>query len=620
VDAFSNETGDYIVTAAAANASGMVFTADEIAWQLIDNGRAFFGTTAAAFNVGADNSLSVNITALDGVGQTLALAALRSWTNVTGIAFTETSGVAEITFDDNQNGAFANPTVSSGVITSSIVNIGQDWISSFGTTLNSYTFETYIHEIGHALGLGHGGNYNSSATFGTSNFYLNDSHHMTLMSYMGANNDEFGAGSINTFVNARFRYILTPQLADIIAIQFLYGDRGNAFVGDTTYGYNANSGDATIDGFVTLADASGRTAMTIWDEGGRDTLDFRGHAGPQILDLNDESFSSVMGGTFNLAIARGVVVENAIGGDGADSIYGNAVDNLLFGQGGQDRIFGGGGNDYLLGGDGSDTIYGESGNDTFEDTLGANTLEGGEGNDYFYVGSTSSGSLNRIVGQNGFDSVQFNEAIFLDWSTNTFGGNILNAGLLRNDVEGWVLSGLADRLHLHTTSAASLVYGNGGNDTLDGGAGADTLYGGDGNDSLNGQGGSDTLIGDAGDDTFVDGFGVNIMGGGEGNDYFFVGTTASGSVNRIIGQGGFDAVQFSQTIFWDWSTNTFGGNALNANIAPNDVEGWVLSAGADRLHLFTTTFDTLVYGNGGNDTLDGGSGADTLFGGATTTR
>jgi hypothetical protein len=38
-------------------------------------------------------------------------------------------------------------------------------------TIDSYSFQTYVHEIGHALGLGHGGPYNGSASYGLDNLY-----------------------------------------------------------------------------------------------------------------------------------------------------------------------------------------------------------------------------------------------------------------------------------------------------------------------------------------------------------------------------------------------------------------------------------------------------------------
>jgi Ca2+-binding RTX toxin-like protein len=111
-------------------------------------------------------------------------------------------------------------------------------------------------------------------------------------------------------------------------------------------------------------------------------------------------------------------------------------------------------------------------------------MEGGDGDDYFFVGGTASGSFNRIIGGNGFDTIRYFEALVHDWATNTFSGNANNAALAPNDVDGWVLSDSADRLNLHNTLANSVIFGNGGNDTLTGGLGQDTLNGGGGADSF----------------------------------------------------------------------------------------------------------------------------------------
>src|SRR5206468_4550182 len=62
------------------------------------------------------------------------------------------------------------------------------------------------------------------------------------------------------------------------------------------------------------------------------------------------------GYTGNLEIARGVVIENAIGGNGADTIIGNSANNVLTGNGGADTLTGGSGNDTF-----SDTKFGHNG-------------------------------------------------------------------------------------------------------------------------------------------------------------------------------------------------------------------------------------------------------------------
>ena len=86
-----------------------------------------------------------------------------------------------------------------------------------------------------------------------------------------------------------------------------------------------------------------------------------------VIDLNAGSFSSLTilspttelfdaassekklyDGSNNLAIAYGVVIENAVGGAGNDRLVGNAADNRLEGQAGNDTIEGGAGSDTVV--------------------------------------------------------------------------------------------------------------------------------------------------------------------------------------------------------------------------------------------------------------------------------
>lgn len=427
-DNFSTETGDYLLTIAPHDPNGMIFTVDEIAWQLINNGEAFFSSPeAAAFNVAPGGSLSVNITALTADGQFLARQALAVWSAYTGIGFSETVGAAAITFDDNQSGAFAQPLYSGGAITSATVNIGTDWLASFGTALESYSFETYLHEIGHALGLGHGGNYNGSATYNTDNFYLNDSIAWSIMSYMQADNDEFDFGGPvdwNTYVDASFRYVYSPMIADMIAMQHLYGVPGTAFAGDTIYGFGANTGVMAIDQAV---NSGALMAMTVYDTAGLDTLNFLGSAANQVISLVEESLSSVLGGRNNFGIARGSVIENATGGSGNDKLVGNGAANRLNGAGGSDTLIGGAGNDTYI---------------------------------------TTGGDVITEEANGGIDLV-----------------NSSATHVLSLNVENLSLSGT---LAINGTgnSLANTLRGNTGANILNGGSGNDTLYGGLGNDSL----------------------------------------------------------------------------------------------------------------------------------------
>jgi subtilisin-like proprotein convertase family protein len=99
------------------------------------------------------------------------------------------------------------------------------------------------------------------------------------------------------------------------------------------------------------------------------------------LDLSRARDSTVNGAT--LRIEAGTVIENAIGGDGFDTLVGNSADNRLYGGRGNDRLAGNGGDDTLVGGDGDDRLFGQSGSDVIVGGPGRDLLSGGTGADLF---------------------------------------------------------------------------------------------------------------------------------------------------------------------------------------------------------------------------------------------
>lgn len=373
-------------------------------------------------------------------------------------AYTDSAAILFGAYSAGQDGAsaFANFPGS----TSPFSAAGDVWVNSTAGSVgfpssSNFGGHVLIHEIGHAIGLGHPGDYDAGPdtafTWAEDAEYYEDSRQYTVMSYFSEGNTGAGFGG---------RYASVPLLDDIAAIQVEYGANMSTRTGDTVYGFNSNSGRA----WFTATSSTSRLIFAVWDAGGRDTFDFSGYAQSQVIDLREGFFSDIGGLIGNVSVAKGAQIENAIGGAGQDRINGNALANELRGGAGYDSLFGGAGGDTIDGGSGGGYLRGEDGDDS-------------------------------LVGGSGFDDINGNV------------GSDTGAGGTGDD---WVVGG-KDGDRLTGDDGDDLVYGNLGDDTVDGGAGADVVRGGQGNDTLSGGAGDDYVSGDRGNDTLAGGAGADIF-------------------------------------------------------------------------------------------------------------
>jgi len=279
----------------------------------------------------------------------------------------------------------------------------------------NYAYHTILHELGHSLGLKHGHEAQDYPGGGAVIPALPDnldSMEFSVMTYRSA----IGGDPYGGYGNEQYGYAQSLMMLDIAALQYLYGADFATNAGNTVYSWSPTTGEMSVNGTGQGAPGANRIFLTVWDGGGKDTYDFSNYTTDLAVDLAPGGFSvtaaaqlavldmtssiEARGNIFNALLYNDdprSLIENAIGGSGADAITGNAGVNVLRGGLGNDTLAGNADRDTLLGGIGSDDLSGGAGADTLAGGRGADTLTGGIGNDRFkYTSPVEGGDL--IVG------------------------------------------------------------------------------------------------------------------------------------------------------------------------------------------------------------------------------
>ena len=540
-----------------------------------------FRQSAAPYTVAGSNIATFSqVTAAE---MAAVQAVLQLWSDVANITFTQVNPggytdnatILYSNYSDANDGAGAFAFYPGS--TASADPAGDVWlntsVSRTSLPFGSYSFETILHETGHAIGLSHPGLYNAalgvSITYANNAEFIQDTNQYSVMSY-------FDEGNTGANFNG---YPATPMLYDIYAAQQIYGANMTTRTGDTVYGFGSNAG--SVYDFALYPQA----AVCIWDAGGNDTINCSNFTQTELINLNAGTFSNIGGLTSNLSIAFGATIENAIGGSGADTIIGNSANNTIDGRGGNDSMMGGAGDDtYYVGsagdlvienpGEGNDTIHA-----TVDHTLEANVesivLEG-SGN----INAVGNSAGNYLQGNSGNNVLDGGGGI--DLMAGGAGDDVYyvdNSGdvLLENPGEG------TDVVH------ASFDYTIGANVES-------VILEGSGNINAVGNSAGNYLRGNSGNNVLDGGGGIDLMAGGAGDDVYYVDN--SGDVLLENPGEGTDVVHAS----FDY---TIGAN----------VESVILE-GSGNINAVGNSAGNYLRGNSGNNVLDGGGGIDLMAGGA----
>jgi len=409
-------------------------------------------------------------------------------------------------------------------------------------------------------------------------------------------NDTFFADSVaNSIIGGGGTDIVSYARGSAMTIDLTGGGRSTGYAsGDSLSGIATVIGSSGGDTFIgdTFIGGTASGAPTMVGGGGTDWITYQYAASAATLDL---TATSANGGSAANDHVGGI--ENVRGSTYNDTFFADSVANSFIGGGGTDIV------SYARTatatvidqtGGGNGTLYASG--DSYS---GIATIVGGTGNDTF-IGGTASGSA-TMSGGGGTDWVSYQYAASgatVDLTYNNTAS--LNGGSAANDHLIGIRSirGSAYNDTFYADSNANSFVGGGGTDIVSYARGTAMTINLTGTSRSTGYASGDsyngiaTVIGSSGGDTFIGGTssGSAVMSGGGGTDW----------VTYQYATGGKATVNLA--------TGSNGGTAANDRLS--GIENIVASNQGDVL-TGNANANSFISG-GGADTIDGGSGIDTV--------
>ena len=303
------------------------------------------------------------------------------WASVTGVTFVEMAdstssnirlGQADIDGAGSVVGQAAYWYTGSTFLTAAI-SFDTDAFTSPGIF-----YSVALHEIGHAIGLGH-----------------STSPDDTMYPYVSAQN--VGGLSAEDMAGARALYTTGLMLQGTDISDLLTGGIGD----DVIYGNGGNDTIYAREGADTIIAVAGNNIIV----GGLDSNDgadlITAGAGNDLIYGNggDDTISSTGG---NDIVVGGFGVDVITLGAGNDIVYGNQDNDTINAGDGNNLVTGGRGDDNIVTGNGSDIIFGNEGNDTMTGGGGADRFifDIGSGADVITDFQAGQGDHLDLYGQN----------------------------------------------------------------------------------------------------------------------------------------------------------------------------------------------------------------------------